>query len=218
MIVGVAPAAGSATRLQPLDGSKEMVRIGGRPVIDFLVERMSAGGAEEIRVVTRSDKHDVADHARSLGARVVLGEPANVAESLALGAEDLGPDDLVLFGFPDTLWEPVDGFARMVGELGDADAVLGLFTTPDLERSDVVVLAEGGAVESIAVKPAEPPSDLIWGCAAIRRRALDGLERHSEPGHLLDELSRTGRVRGVRLSDSWIDIGTPEALRRARSR
>ncbi|HZB36129.1 MAG TPA: NTP transferase domain-containing protein [Gaiellaceae bacterium] len=55
-IVGVVPAAGHATRLQPLEGSKELLEIGGRPVFDYLVERLRAGGAEEIRVVTRPEK------------------------------------------------------------------------------------------------------------------------------------------------------------------
>ena len=50
------PAAGHATRLQPLEGSKELLEIGGRPVFDYLVERLRAGGAEEIRVVTRPEK------------------------------------------------------------------------------------------------------------------------------------------------------------------
>jgi len=39
-IVGVIPAAGHAIRLQPLSGSKELLEIGGRPVMDYLVERM----------------------------------------------------------------------------------------------------------------------------------------------------------------------------------
>ena len=58
-IVGILPAAGYAVRLQPLECSKEMLEIGGRPVIDYLVERMRAGGCEELRVVTRPEKQDV---------------------------------------------------------------------------------------------------------------------------------------------------------------
>ena len=55
-VVGIVPAAGYATRLQPLDCSKEVVPVGGRPVLGYLVERMRAGGASEIRVVTRAEK------------------------------------------------------------------------------------------------------------------------------------------------------------------
>ena len=215
-VVGVVPAAGLATRLQPLETSKELLEIGGRPVIDYLLERMRAGGAEELRVVTRPEKADVIDHARGAGATVTLGAPASAAESFSLGLAGLEPDDVVLLGFPDTIWEPPDGFARLVDQLGGDDAALGLFRTPDLARSDVVVL-DGDRVDAIAVKPETPPSDLIWGCAAVRCSALEGLAEHAEAGTLLDGLAKAGRVRGVYLSDSWVDIGTPEALARARA-
>ena len=217
MIVGVIPAAGRATRLQPLSGSKEMLLVAGRPVIDRLVERMKAARAEEIRVVTRPEKSDVIAHAKRTGARVIEGEPASVSESLSLGIGGLHDDDVVLIGFPDTLWEPVDGFRRLIEALGEADAALGLFRTPDLARSDVVLVDADGFVREIAVKPRRPRWELIWGCAAVRRHALQGLDQHSEPGHLLNTLAGEGRVRGVHLSSSWLDVGTKEALARARS-
>lgn len=216
-MVGIIPAAGRALRLQPLPGSKELLLVRGRPVMDYLVDRMRATPADELRVVTRPDKPDVAFHARRLGARVVEGTPSSVAQSVRLGVEDLDADDVVLIGFPDTIWEPLSGFAELLGALEGNDAVLGLFRTPDLARSDVVV-AEGERVRAIAVKPAEPPSELIWGCAAVRRSALERLAEHDEVGHLLDDLARAGRVCAVHLSDSWLDIGTPEALARAQER
>jgi glucose-1-phosphate thymidylyltransferase len=216
LIVGVVPAAGRAARLQPLPCSKELLEVGGRPVMDYLVERMHAANPNEITVVTRPEKADVVEHARDLGARVVEGHPGSVGESILLGLEGTDTEDVVLIGFPDTLWEPVDGFARLVAALEGYEAVLGLFRTPELSRSDVVVV-EDEQVRAIEVKPATPSSELIWGCAAARRRALDGLAGHAEPGVLLGELAATGAVRGVYLSDSWLDIGTRESLARAQA-
>jgi glucose-1-phosphate thymidylyltransferase len=209
----VVPAAGSASRLQPLEGSKELLEVGGRPVLDYVVERMLAGGAEEIRVVTRPDKADVVNHVESLGLSVVLGEPQTAAASVASGLEGLDPDDTVLLGFPDSIWEPVDGYASLVEGLGDA--VLGVFVSAEPERSDVVEV-EGGAVRAVHVKAADPPGNLIWGAAAARREALDGLEGEAEIGHHLDNLARSGRVRSVVFPGAFLDIGTREALARAR--
>jgi NDP-sugar pyrophosphorylase family protein len=214
MVVGVVPAAGTATRLRPA-GSKEVIAVGGRPVMDYLVERLRAARCDAIRVVTRPQKRDVVAHAQALGATVVAGTPANVCESLALAIGDLAEDDRVLFGFPDTIWEPFDAFPRLL-EVA-ADVVLGLFRCADLERSDVVVV-DRDVVREIHVKPTSPPSALIWGCAAARRSALDGLHRYAEAGQLFGELARDGRVRGVDFGTEFLDIGTPEALERARAR
>ena len=62
------PAAGHATRLQPLSGAKEMLEIGRRPIMDCLVERMRVGDCTRLRVVTRPEKDDVIAHAEKLGA------------------------------------------------------------------------------------------------------------------------------------------------------
>ncbi len=53
MIAGVVPAAGHAERLRGLiEGSKELVPVRGKPVVDALLERLAP--ADEIRVVVRA--------------------------------------------------------------------------------------------------------------------------------------------------------------------
>ncbi|MEZ5099316.1 MAG: NTP transferase domain-containing protein [Thermoleophilia bacterium] len=217
-IVGIVPAAGYATRLQPLDCSKEVLPVGGRPVMDHAVERLRAGGADEVVLVTRPEKDDVVAHARELGLSVVLGHPPDVAHSFALGMAALAPDDLVLLDWPDILWGPPDGHARTVAAVRDEghEVALGLFRTPDLTRSDVVELAPDGRILGIQVKPAEPPSEWIWGCACARVETFAGLAGQEWPGRFLDGLCRAGRdVVGIPLSSDWLDIGTPESLARA---
>ena len=212
--VGVIPAAGHAKRLGPLPCSKEMLPVGGRPVLEYVFERMRLA-AGEIRVVTRPDKVDVAEHTRRLGAVVVEGRPTSVAESIGLGCRGLARDDVVLLGFPDTIWAPDDGFLRLVDALdGRTDVALGCFRSAEPERSDVVVADDDGIVRAVQVKPTRPAADVVWGCAAARALALDGLRRHAEPGHLFDELARGGRIRSLRFDGDLVDIGTPEALER----
>lgn len=214
------PAAGRAARLQPLTGSKELLEIGGRPVLDYVVERMRAAGADELRVVTRPDKHDVAEHARSLGADVIEGEPPSSAESVLLAVQGLPAEDIAMIGFPDTIWNPPSGFVRLVAlvERG-ADVALGLFRGRDseqLRRSDVVVL-EGTRVTAVEVKPARPRSELLWGCAAARVGALPGLAGREHPGELFAALAAEGRVAGVVLEGEFLDVGTPPDLAEARA-
>lgn len=208
------PAAGGAKRLQPLDGSKELLEVGGRPVFDYVVERMRAGGADEIRVVTRPDKPDVAAHAERLGLSVVAAEPATAAASVAAALDGLEEDDTVLIGFPDSIWEPVDAFAQLLRK--PDDLVLAVFPSPEPERSDVVEL-EGDEVRGVHVKVPDPPGNLIWGAASARRAALKHLDERAEIGHHFDGLARAGRARSVVFSGEFLDIGTRDALARARS-
>jgi glucose-1-phosphate thymidylyltransferase len=218
-LVGVLPAAGRATRLQPLAGSKEVLPVAGRPVMDYVLERMRHAGCEEIRIVTRPDKIDVIAYAESRGAVVVLGEPRSVTESFAAGIRGTADDDIILIGWPDTLWEPLDGYVRLLAALEDGvDVALGLFQLDhDLDRSDVVTF-ERGRVTGIHVKPAEPPSSWVWGCAAARSGTLAGLEDEEWPGGFFDVLCRRGiPIAAVELSDRWLDIGTHEALIQAAS-
>lgn len=217
VLVGLIPAAGHATRLGHQPTSKEVISVRGRPVIDHLVERMRAAEPDELRIVTRPEKADVREHADALGASVVLGHPADVSASLRLGMAGLSDEDEVLIGFPDSLWDPVDGFVQILHRLRDgADVALGLFAGGELERSDVVVCDGEGRVSRIEVKPEQPTGDVLWGIAAARVRALRGLAEGTEPGVLFDALAASGRVVGVRLSSHWIDIGTPETLERVR--
>lgn len=214
-IVGVLPAAGHATRLQPLDCSKEVLPVGGRPVMDYVVDRMRTGGATSLLVVTREDKQDVVAHAREIGAVVVLAAPETVTESFAAAVRLVADDDVVLIGWPDTIWEPADGYRRLVDEVERGrEIAIGLFRlTRDLERSDVVTVSDDGLVQRVHVKPRTPPSSWVWGCAAARARSLRDLATDPWPGGYFDTLARGGVAIGaVRLSDVWIDIGTKEAL------
>jgi glucose-1-phosphate thymidylyltransferase len=217
--VGVIPAAGLAQRLQPLPCSKEVYPVGGRPVMDYVVERLRAAECRELRVVTRPDKPDVIEHAQELDAEVVLGTPPTLAASIALALRGLAGTDVVLVGLPDTLWEPMNGFVQLLQNLDDgADAVLGVFESDEPERSDVVVLDEHGSVLRVHVKEVDPPGNLVWGCFASRVAALAGLERCPTPGHYFAGLAVAGTVRAVSFPERLIDIGTPEALAAAEAR
>lgn len=207
------PAAGYATRLQPIKGSKEVYPVAGKPVMDYLLDRMRAAGCSDIRVVTRPEKTDVIRHATAEGLRVVEAYPESVSDSLLAGLLDVAEDTAVIFGFPDTIWEPRDGFSRLTAALtADFDVALGIFLGQEPKRSDVVVLDGSGRVTQIQVKPETPRSELIWGCCAARAGVLKAMQGIDEPGRYFNSILHRGRVVGVHLSDDFIDIGTRERL------
>jgi dTDP-glucose pyrophosphorylase len=223
-VVGVVPAAGFGTRLAgSWEGSKEAVPVRGRPVIDYLLDHLRIAQPELIRVVTRVAKQDLVDHLGPLGVEVVFGEPADVAASLSLGIAGLADDDLVVSGFPDTVWGPANGMTRLLGAL-EVDPLrqvaLGLFQVADVTACDEVVVEAdemGLTVVSVRPKPTDPVSDITWGCLAARAGALRALSGVSEPGELWDRMAQEepGSVVGLHLGRDFVDVGTPEGLARA---
>ncbi|MGH2756272.1 MAG: nucleotidyltransferase family protein [Actinomycetota bacterium] len=209
-LIGIVPAAGYAARLPGLRCSKEALPVGGRPVIEHLLERMSIAGCSDIRVVTRPEKVDVIGIATRWGSKVVLARPPDVSASLLAGCDGARSNDVILFGFPDTVWEPLDGFRRLVAAMTDSiHVVLGLFRWDEADRGDVVRLDPSGAIAGIEIKPPHPSSSLIWGCAALRADQLRTFRAGIEPGDRFEQMNKQGILTGIRLSDDFTDIGSP---------
>ena len=207
-VAGIIPAAGHATRLQPLPCSKEVYPIRGRPVMDHLIERMRAANCRDMRVVTRPDKLDVVRNARGQGLTVIEAQPASLAASIRLGLAGLADRDVVLIGFPDTVWEPLDGYVTLLAAVERGwDAALGLFPVPDPETCDVVLCDDEGRVVAIESRPATPSSNVIWGCAAIRFGLLREWDGTVDPGIYLGSVAGRCRLVGLHLSDEFVDIG-----------
>jgi NDP-sugar pyrophosphorylase family protein len=144
---------------------------------------------------------------------VVLASPTTVTGSLAAGLQGAEDDEIVLFGFPDTIWEPEDGYVRLLEALEHPyEAVLGLFEGREPERSDVVSIHNAGRVTAVDVKPSVVRSPWVWGCSVCRVRAFAGATSAAELGTHWNRLAGEGLVRGVTLSEVFIDIGTKEAL------
>ena len=252
-VVGVIVAAGRATRLAPLPCSKELLPIGvhrepdelrGRPkvVSQYLLEKMRAAGARRVFFVVRSGKFDIAEYygdGSRLGlsiAYLMMNEPWGPPFSAAQAAPFVD-HATVLFGFPDILIQPEDGFVRARHRLRDsgADIVLGLFRGGLTDGIDVVDTDEHGRVTGLITKEEAPPRRdgdagyllAAWAPGFTRflvdeTRRLSALARSggggSSPdwpmGAVIAAAIRAGlHVDSVFLPDArFLDIGTPDGL------
>jgi NDP-sugar pyrophosphorylase family protein len=210
--IGIVPAAGFATRAQPLPCSKEVYPVRGRPLMDHLLERLERALCDEIRVVTRPEKEDVVRHAAARGGTVVVAHPATLGDSVRAGLVGIGPGNVVLVGFPDSIWDPIDGFLRLRARLdAGAGIALGLFKTPHPQRSAVVTLAQSGHVMAVELHPNRPVSDLVWGCLAARAEVLAGMPAGDDPSLFLGRLALVEPI-AAEIFGQYVDFGTHEAL------
>src|SRR5438874_6173114 len=158
-MLGVVPAAGAASRLQPLAFSKEMLPVGStfdergveRPkaVSEFLVERMLSAGADRICIVLSPEKTDVIPYyARHRAAErfcyVVQERPLGLCDALFRALQVMRDNEDVLIGLPDTVWFPESGFSV----LPESEFSFLLFPVDEPQRFDAV-LTSGGMVTEV---------------------------------------------------------------------
>lgn len=234
-MLGIIPAAGAGTRIQPLAFSKEMLPVGSRlddhgverpkAVCEFLVDRLLLAGADRLCFIISPEKSDIISYfARHRESRrfcyVVQERPAGLCDALFRAVPFVQPDEDVAIGLPDTIWFPEDGLVR----LPPRDLAFLLFPVDRPERFDAVVTDPTGAVREIQVKVAKPATHWVWG--AFRMPAGTFFELHNlwrEPGRgdeyigtLVNEfLSRGGRAVGVPAGERYFDIGTLDGYRAA---
>ena len=234
MRIGIIPAAGTGSRIQPLAFSKELLPVGSRlengierprAVSEYLIERLITGGAQRLCFVISPDKSDIVSY---FGNRVegipvcyvVQPSPAGLCDALFSALPFLGRDDTALVGLPDTIWFPVDAF----GALPDDVLSFALFPVDDPQLFDAVVLDEEGLVAEIQVKSDHASTPWVWGAfkaPAGVMAILERLWRQRQPrdqffGTLVNaHLAQGGMAVGVRAGTAYVDVGTFNGYRRA---
>jgi len=218
-------AAGLGTRLRPITNTtpKCLLSIGGRPMLDIWLDWLAKAGVDEVLL----NAHHMADQVQEhVAARV--GAPAVhlVVEQVLLGSagtlranrDFVLDEDMFLAINADNL---TDFDLRVLIDAHRASggvATLSLFKAPDPTQVGVVEV-NAGLVVGFEEKPAHPRGDLAnAGMYAFAPAVIDeitGPNPRDIGFHLLPRL--IDRARAVTLNGSYfIDIGTPEALRRAR--
>jgi dTDP-glucose pyrophosphorylase len=231
---GIIPAAGNGTRIQPLAFSKELLPVGHRDdagvqrpkaVSEYLIERLTLGGADKICLVISPGKHDILQY---YGARVGNADIAYVVQPHAAGLCDalfracplIHPDEPVVVGLPDTVWFPRDALTR----LPDDCLSFLLFPSQHPELFDAVLLDDRDRVTQIQVKSQNARSQWIWGAFKMPGRVFHALaalwntrERRDEYlGTLVNAwLERGGGALGVRAGERYVDVGTLHGYREA---
>jgi glucose-1-phosphate thymidylyltransferase len=228
-------AAGYATRLYPLtlDKPKALLPVGGRPMLDYVLERLQAMGVDETMVVTNAKftPHFEEWAAGKDGVTVVNdGTTSNDDRLGAIGdigfvLDDLGvDDDLVVVAGDNLFGEDVSGFATY-GREKDAP-VLAVHDVGDLSRMheyNQIEVDDEGRIVFFEEKPANPRSTLT-GVALYYyprsvlpriREYLDAGNNPDQPGRLVEWLYPRTPVYTWQLPGEWYDIGSADTLQEA---
>ena len=233
--------AGYATRLYPLtqETPKSLLPIGGRPMLNYLMDKiLKTGAVDEINVVSndkffetfRSWKdreypkvnlHVLNDGTTSNESR--LGAIGDI--HFALTQRQIEDDVLVLAG--DNLFDfALDGFIR-AGQKQALHVTVGVFDVQDLTLARQYGLVEFNAqdmqVSSFLEKPAEPKTTMAsMGLYLMPHESLRLLKRYvqggnntDQPGHYMQWLVKHSKVFAFPFRGTWYDIGDFDSYHRA---
>jgi glucose-1-phosphate thymidylyltransferase len=232
-------AAGYATRLRPLTDTwaKELLPVGGRPIIDRILDGIgNVQEIDEVHVVTNSRKAP-AFHAWGSGRDVLIHDDGTSSNDDRLGAigdmlfvvEQARIDDDLLVIAGDNLFEFAlpDLVSFWCGK-GTA-SVVAVRDVGSLELASqygVVDLDGDGRIRSFIEKPADPPSTLAATATYVFHRDhirlirpyLEAEHGSDQPGRFVGWLHRHEPVYGWVFDETWYDIGNHEQLLEADNR
>ena len=254
--IGLIPAAGTADRIAPLPCSKELYPIGFqsidagcgvRPKVasQYLLETMRIANIAEVYIVLRKGKWDIPEYfgdgeALSMHlAYLMMNLPFGVPYTLDQ-AYPFAKNSMVVFGFPDIIFQPDDAFANLLARQAQsgADVVLGLFPARQSQKADMVDLDTDGRIREIKIKPARTHLSYAWIIAVwtqvftqfmhdylighrdeIRRHKIDSSMTESQElsvGEVLQAaIDNHLYVEGVPFYEgTFLDIGTPDSLKK----
>ncbi|HEV8125503.1 MAG TPA: sugar phosphate nucleotidyltransferase [Gemmatimonadales bacterium] len=156
----IIPLAGKGTRLRPHTHlvPKPMLKVGGRPVMDWVMDRMNGLNVTELIFITGHLKEQVEVYSRSR-----YGIPARYIEQKVqdgtAGAVNLARPfvkEPVLIIFVDTVFE---ADLTLINRT-DADGIIWAKEVEDYQRFGVVVTDKDGYMTRIVEKPSTPISRL----------------------------------------------------------
>jgi glucose-1-phosphate thymidylyltransferase len=232
-------AAGYATRLRALTDTwaKELLPVGGRPIIDWIIESINdVGVVDEVHVVTNARKapafrawagrrddrvqvHD--DGTRSNVDRLgAIGDLRFVIDAAAIDDDMLviAGDNLFDFSLSEfvAFWDANHGDASPAS----AVAVRDVGTLELARRYGIVALDEDARVTEFVEKPDDPPSTLAATATylfdrrhvALVAEYLDAGNPYDQPGRFVEWLQSREPVYGWAFTEAWYDIGDEAQL------
>ncbi|MHB0950139.1 MAG: sugar phosphate nucleotidyltransferase, partial [Gemmatimonadaceae bacterium] len=155
----IMPVAGKGTRLRPHTHitPKPMLKIAGKPVIDYVMDDLQRlGNVEQVIYITGHLKEKVEAFARAKSpfpsVFVEQVEQRGTADAVALAKPYV--DQPVMIIFVDTIFDADFSVVKSV----DADGIIWVKEVEDYQRFGVVVTDDEGNMTQIIEKPSEPIS------------------------------------------------------------
>jgi MurNAc alpha-1-phosphate uridylyltransferase len=220
-------AAGLGTRMRPHNGHipKPLVVVGGKSLIDHVLDRLAAAGVERAVVNVHHLADQIEQHlsGRRL-PKIVLSDERDqllgTAGGVVKALPELGEDPFFHVN-SDTIW--IDSIKPNLVRLAEAfdDSRMGALLLLAATATSIgysgrgdFVMADDGRLHRRGERDIAP---FVYAGAAIFTRSFfaPAASGPSSMSPLFDRAIESGRLYGLRLEGLWMHVGTPEAIKAA---
>ncbi len=234
---------GFATRLEPMTLfiPKPLLPIGGKPIIDYILDDLSKTDAKRVIISVNSKFRDQFEYwvkakSRSYGKEIVMVVEPTVHNGHKFGAikgihyaiEKAGIDDDLIIIAGDNFYTTSVSRAISQFEHSDKSPTICVHDVGSKEeaRKFGVVELEGKRIKRFEEKPQEPKSSIISTAIYVYPKKmlqkfgeyLEEKNNSDAPGYFLQWLIKDTEVHGVVNDGEWYDIGTLETYRKVYER
>lgn len=235
----IIPAAGLGTRLKPITDiiPKELLPIGTKPSLYYVLEEAKSAGIKEIILVISDLKHPFFKHLEEAFANfsfhfVDQKKPLGLGHAVNCGEKIVG-DHPFLVMLPDILIDNqksaslqlIEVFRKTGASINaaerEAKEKLSLYGIYDIESSQGRLHKAKAVVEK--PRPGEAPSDLAVLGRYLFTPELFSIQKKTPPGHggeiqladAMNTLAKEGKMYAYEIEGEHLDVGTPEGYLRA---
>lgn len=220
-------AAGLGTRMRPITDTtpKPLVRIAGRPMIDYALDALVEAGAEKIVVNVHHHAEQMIDHLRNRrDAEILISDERsqlmNSGGGLAKGLKLLEPGPVFVMN-ADLFWigeqlSAISNLRRLAQFFAPARMDMALLCV-DMDRTTGhngkrdFNLSSDGKLERYNDGDQNPV--VYAGAIAMDSRLLNDAPPDAFNLNIyFDRAIAKGRLFGLSLDGHWITVGTPEAV------
>lgn len=233
---GLIPAAGRGTRMRPFTRAypKELLPVGKKAVIEHAIDAFKQADIDDICIIVGHKQHAIIDYlgsGKDLGVQLtyaVQDERNGLATAVGAGERVIDSEPFaVVLG--DSFFNPKDfvGDLRRFHEERDAHVTIGCVEVDDPTSFGVISGdAETGIVDGLVEKPdeGEAPSNLAIAGVYIFEpeifRAIENTPQGKGGEYQLTDAIRVmmndgKKIMHKHIPGEWIDVGTPERLKKA---
>ncbi len=220
-------AAGLGTRMRPITDTipKPLVKIGGKPMIDYALDSLAEAGVEQVAVNVHHFADQMEDHLKGYrGLDILISDERdalmNSGGGLAKGLKLLRREPVFVMN-ADLFW-----IGEPVGRPSNLRRLAGFF---DAERMDMALLCvriedttghNGKNDFSLAADGRltryrdDPSNPVVYAGAIVMSPALldDAPEEAFNLNIYFDKAIARRRLFGMMMEGHWLTVGTPDAI------